>query len=632
MLGVTQSIFGKKGGQNFWSNLKTFRWPLLEDLLANQQIDYVDFALAEHLLKGHPKVEESIAVFICHLSISSRAGHLCVRIGENEVFPDPSDSWLATNEQEVEGKNLFLNKLPELRKLILEGSQKLPEHLVSDTNSSTAFPLTPICRFEDLYYLQRYWLVEKHFLMGFKDLLKSPVSLKLDEKKVQEKIATLQKQGKLLPEQAEAILSGCLQNFTMICGGPGTGKTYTAGHLLKIFWDSLSQEQRQNFRIALAAPTGKAASNLLTSIQKILPKGEDFPEVSAHTLHSLLGIRKTKIRQKQVNTLSADLLIVDESSMIDVNIMSRLMMALKPGSRLIFLGDRHQLPPVEAGSLFSDLVIFLQSSKKQKKHIVELKTCLRAELQEIVDLGAKINSGDSQGAFQLLTKSNSGIFWKPCESSKDAKKWQKELLDYSLPLFPYIKAPIEDPSQAFAAYNQFRLLAPLRKGMMGVDTLNTLFLKTFLENCKDEWFVSPIMIVKNDYHLDLFNGETGILVRKRADNKFKGSTEDYALFPGKGLEGVRTFPAMMLPKFEYAYCLSIYKSQGSEFNHVLIALSEGLTSFSRELLYTGVTRARRRLEIWSDETILNQVICRHMQRLSGIAKNLQKNDLIFINS
>ena len=623
MLGLAQQLFVERERKNPWNHVQgffsSFNWPLLESLLIDKQLSYVDVALAELLLKDYPGIDESAAAFICHLSIAARAGHLCVKVKEGEFFPDIYDCWPLDFDHHRQ-ESTFHSRL---REAILKGAQSLPTSLVFDITDRSSFPTEPICRSNGLYYLQRYWILEKRFSAGFSKLLIDTPLFKVDHSVLEAKISELKNQ--LTPEQREAVIKGCMQNFLVILGGPGTGKTYTAGYLIKILWECLDQEQRQQFRIALAAPTGKATANLQMSIQKALKDAPDFPDVTSHTLHSLLNIRHSRSQHViDPPVLSCDLLVVDESSMLDVNLIGRLLSSVKPRSRLIMLGDKHQLPPIEAGSLFSDLISHLQLETPQN-HLVELKTCLRTERQNIVDLASQIKQGNSSGVLDILSQSQEGVRLVTCELAKESRRWQQALLDYALPLLPESEFSLKDSFQVFQKYNRFRLLAPYRKGPFGVDSLNRLFFESSYKNSSGEWFVAPIMIVKSDYRLELFNGETGILIRRRPSieqSMLACQEGDFALFPTKNLqkEPVRTFSALLLPKFEYAYCLSVYKSQGSEFDHVLLVLPEGLNSFSRELLYTAVTRARNQLEIWCNHSTLQQIICRDAHRLSGLSR------------
>lgn len=623
MLGMAQRLFAERYTKNPWKihtvNQDNMNWPLLEKMVEAQCLGYIDFALAERILKTVGRSDEAAAALICHLSMAARQGHLCATIENATIIPAPQDIWLSNNPKE--------DQLPisaEIWKSLCS--------LISSGTTSARFPLlcnmdedpssfAPICKWKNHYYLQRNWMLESNFVDHIQPLLRSQTHPRIIPAitRARTLVEKLILERKLLPEQASAVIQGCENLFTIIIGGPGTGKTYTAGILLRTFWESLSSEQQAICRIQLAAPTGKAAANLESSIRQAFNGIEGAPQVNAQTLHLLLDVRKNS-RHKTAPMLNADILLVDESSMIDVRLMGTLMAALKPGARLILLGDKHQLPPIEAGSLFADLVHHLQSHGS--KQVVELKICMRAELKEIVEAAQQVNIGEASQFLDTLNTSVDGICLTSLGDVATPQKVQNKLLTYAFPRFPKFER-CENPLEALAAFARFRILTPLRKGPLGTEKLNDLFYAESYSHAQHgECFVVPIMIVRNHYRLRLFNGEVGLLI------KFNGSpSKDFALFASRGqTEEVCNIPALMLPAYEYAYCISIHKSQGSEFEHVLMLLPEGSETFGREALYTGMTRARRSLEVWSTPSILQTMINRRSLRHSSVGERLSLNN------
>jgi len=648
MLGLAQKLFIERASlpSSPWKGVKqnTPHWPLLETMLQAKRLGYVDLALAQRLLHPCPQATEAVAALLCHLSLASRQGHLCVTINKENIYPAVESVWLPPVDYSGGASQEIPDMLQELTRLIISAAETIPSTLLHEISPvadrealfNHSIPSSPICKNDQRYYLQRYWVLESQFLEHLLPLMSQtiPPALKLAEEIVKSKVEELLNQKHLLPEQGVAVMHGCLHALTLITGGPGTGKTHTAGILLRTLWDSFTHEQRRLCRIGLAAPTGKAAANLEGSICRALQDVEGFPVITAKTLHTLLGIGKNQ-RQGAAMVLPYDVLLVDESSMIDVRVMGQLLAAIKPGCRLIMLGDRYQLPPVEAGSLFSDLVMLLENS--QRSHIVnELKTCLRAELCSIVDLAVNINSGNESEVQVLFENADkdSGIAFVPFEKTESAKEQQRRLLAYGSNKFPCIKS-LEHPLDALKDFARFRILTPLRKGPLGVEVLNALFLQMAVKQARMRqaaFFVAPIMIVQNDHRQELFNGEVGLLVRPISALALNSGLSislsgSYALFAESGLKngpGIRNIPIVRLPKYEYAYCLSVHKSQGSEFEHVVMVLPEGSEHFGREVLYTGITRARKALEIWSTPEILNQTMAQVSRRHSGV---LDRSDL-----
>ena len=615
MTGIAQKLFFERSAKSLSGEAKkASTWPFLEEMLNKKCLGFVDYAIAEHLLIMGD--DESLATLICHLSMAARRGHVCVKIHNEKIQPSPEDIWVV-DDPESSGDITAL-EYAQLSSLIFKGCKEIKFPLISLGSEVNSAILTPVVKNQDFFYLHRFWHFETLFLKTIQQKLSDKQSLiPLDQDKVVNRIDMLLSENKLLKEQAEAILIATQSPLTLITGGPGTGKTYTAGLLLRTIWEALDKESKSEFKISLTAPTGKAAANLQASIQNALSGEDGFPQLKAQTLHQLLGIKK-HMRDQHPLFLTADLILVDESSMIDIRLMGQLFSAIKPGARLIMLGDRHQLPSIEAGSLFTDLINFF--AHKQSS-VVELKTCLRAELKSIIDLADQIKLGNDEHVLSLLESDQEGIKLVKLEQEMSVNEQQKRLLGYAIPQFPLVRTFPEDPSDLLKQFSRFRILSPMRKGALGVDALNVLIYQAMLVKAQGGCFIAPIMVTKNDYDLALFNGEVGLILKER--------DQEFALFASRELgAGFRQIPLLLMPSFEYAYCLSVHKSQGSEFEHVALILPEGTQTFGREALYTGVTRAKRSLEVWSQPLILSQMIKLTSVRQSGVVERLSSQDFI----
>lgn len=602
--------------------------PLLSGFATAGYICYSDLVLAEQLLRPFAPYQESAAAFLCHLAAAVRFGHLCVKVEKNAVFPSVESIWenSETSNANLEEKEQALRAMKDL---VTAGIAVLPTKLITEVSLSELnyqAVQTPLCLIQNKYYLHRYWYYETYFLYYYNKFVSQAPALCADSGQVEAMTSTLQKSGKLLAAQAKAIQQGCHQTLTIICGGPGTGKTYTAGQLINILWHSLAPEHREKYQIALAAPTGKAAANLQKSLLAATQQqGSTLSTLQAKTLHALLNIHQRHSRQEPPIPLAADLVIIDECSMIDARLMGELFAALKPGARLILLGDNHQLPAVEAGSLFADL-IQINQDLPEGSTVCQLTDCLRAELQTIVDFAATLNAGDFAATRAMLNQVHSDGSIKRFNAGlkSPSKNKVQPLLDYALTLYRRPPSLQHAPEQIVAAFNEFRMLSPLRKGPFGIEEINRQFLHALRQSIGNQCLISPILINKNDHRLELFNGDVGVLVRLHHQTSlgdFELCQGDYALFPSRSTSNViRKLPALLVPSFEYAYCMSIHKSQGSEFNHVLLLLPEGSEIFGRELLYTGATRARQSLEIWTEDGTLEKTLRRRNVRHAGIAE------------
>ncbi len=566
------------------SNISPHRFPNIELAVEAGALHMIDLEFAQMLLEDVSELDESAAAFVCHLTKSAREGHLCVNVSDSGITPSPYEIWLRDCSEDV------IEKLYHLMDLVSTGAEKLPESIFVKVDTfSTVYPEQPICLFENSFYLQKYWVFETHFLHYLLPLLSQSPAHSVDADVLEGMLTDIP----LNTLQKKALRQVFQNRLSIISGGPGTGKTHTAGVIVDLF-SKLFKEK--DFRIAITAPTGKAAAKLRSS----LGCSSDHAIESA-TLHALLNLSPDSTYTFPPRaTLPYDLLIVDECSMIDVKLMASLLPAIKEGARLMFLGDPDQLPPVEAGSLFSDLIKSLDSL-----HIVHLEECLRAELEELVAFGKAINSGRVDHFPACVDRIKPGAESVRLQESE----LLRELVSYLPSRFTY------EHSQEI--FDRFRVLSPLRNGRFGVNQLNHQLLQiAFQKTDEQQEYVVPIMITKNHPKRELFNGETGLLVRKKGETPYSLNKEDYAVF------GDRKIPALLLPAFEYAFCLSVHKSQGSEFEHVFLVLPKGSEWFGREMVYTAVTRAKKKLTIWGDDTVIHEALKNHCHRASGLSERI----------
>ncbi len=560
------------------------KFPTLKLAVDQGALSAIDYEFAKMLLKEHDLVEETVAGLICHLAKASREGHLCVVYKDGRLFPSPDQLWL---------KDCNCEPSEELLKLISTiGSafERIPSTLLSIVeNGLKDYPLQPICLYRNALYLQKNWVFETHFIEHLRELRDQKPSLKVDMSRVK----TLLSRYSLNQNQQLAVEHAFQNSLTLISGGPGTGKTYTAGCFAALYLECFGEKLP---KIAITAPTGKAASKLRSELMSL-----DYSQIETLTLHSLLNFSpNTPYSYPPRKLLPYDLLLVDECSMIDVKLMASLLPAIKKGARVVFLGDPDQLPSVEAGSLFADMMIALD-----ERYQVQLQECLRVELRDLVHFAGLIN----RGIFKELP-SCVNIIQGNADTSSGKKHEFMRFLEGFLPSDYSLEAVIN-------RFDRFRLLSPLRKGGFGVDQLNEAVLNVVFHQVQEESdYAVPIMITRNDKRSGLFNGETGFLVRKKGKHPFEVSKGDYALFGGRKID------AFLLPSFEYAFCLSVHKSQGSEFDHVMLILPKGSERFGREMLYTAVTRAKKRLTIFGSEHVLKEAVKYRSHRISGVVKRL----------
>lgn len=450
--------------------------------------------------------------------------------------------------------------------------------------SEDSFPLEPIVRSAARYYLQRNWVYETHICRELNRLSQPalPISATIDTKI-------------LLPAQIRAIEHSLTHQLTVISGGPGTGKTYTAGHLIRTL--AAHSNVKRLYKVCLTAPTGKAAQHLQSSFLS-----SDLPiEIQADTLHRMLGLRPGKSKLFSPSLIDADLIVVDEASMIDVDMWAHLLQATSSETKLVIMGDPDQLPPVEAGSVFSDLADVFG---------VRLDRCMRTDRKELLDLSLAIREGNANLVLEKL-RSGPGVF-----SPIDPEKLYEKL---SPPLFE--SEP--DPQLCLDFFQRFKILSALRQGPLGIDSLNKLFLELYLKTFRKGCFWAlPILISSNDPRTHLYNGASGVLIGP-CQTSFNPK-EAKAYFADPLTNSLRSLSPSALPHYEWAFCLSVHKSQGSEFDHVFALFPEGSEKFGREALYTAATRAKKQLELAIEPNILQDMLSRHSRKSSGIVERMRK--------
>ncbi len=461
-------------------------------------------------------------------------------------------------------------------------------------------------------------------------------------------------QGISTDQQKIAARNAVLRHVCIISGGPGSGKTST---VIKIL--ALLLEQNKNLNIALAAPTGKAAVRLQEAITQILPHlncASSIKEVipqETYTIHRLLGSRPNSpyFRSHAGNLLPYDVVVVDEASMVDLALMTKLAMALSKSARWILLGDKDQLASVEAGTVLGDICeagmgenIKNDHSHSPNSHSAQSPINLldneaprsQSLTDSIVLLDKSYRFGENSGIWKLAQavrqgESENALRILNSESYPDVN-WQDLGLSEGLPssliseIVVSFSRCLEEklPDRVLQLFEKYRVLCATRRGPYGVEAINRRIReelnKKGLIRTQSRWYHgNPIMITRNDYTLNLFNGDIGIILRNPASHN-----ELQAFFPSREGE-IRSFFPNRLPAHETVYAMTIHKSQGSEFDNVLILLPHQFSPLlSRELVYTGITRAKQRVSIWGNEPVFSMAIHEKISRSSGLREQLTR--------
>ena len=561
----------------------------------------------------------------------------------------------------------------------------------------------------DNLYLRRYFNFESD--LGHAINMRLEQQCQYDNEQIQQCLSVLfpDEPALEIDWQKVAVANAINKNFSVIAGGPGTGKTYTVTKLLAalVMLQQASEQGAQALNIALVAPTGKAAQRLSESIIDAITGFKDLIDAKvlaeiptqAQTVHRLLGVlpNSPNFKHQEDNRLAYDIVLIDEVSMVDLPLMTRIFRGLKDSAKVILLGDADQLPSVAAGSVLADIAPRPHGGYSVGNGQYLTQVCqLEAEQLNLYFSGNKqteqspLSSTNSQSTNTHSNTNNSNVDYlsflvksrrfdgkggigliansviqgdvnRSWQLLKDAHNQepgqlvlaQGELASWLAPLVKQYYQPIEScshVSEAFALLAQFRVLCATRQGDYGVERLNEV-IKSYLgkhnapyqQNQQTLYHGQPIMINENDYRLGLYNGDIGILWRivdQAGKTHLMACFEDSNLEKtalesktGESTEGaqqaIRQILPSRLPKFESVYAMTIHKTQGSEFSHVALVLSaseseqlnkqqRGSKLLSRELLYTGITRAKKQLTIAANKGIWQQGVSGQVKRHSGL--------------
>lgn len=501
----------------------------------------------------------------------------------------------------------------------------------------------------DRLYLGRHFHYEARVAEVLCRLLADPPRMAVDAATLRRRLSRhFRLEGEAPDWQAVAVATGLLSRLTVITGGPGTGKTTTVLWLLVALLEQAREEGREPPRIRLAAPTGKAAARLGESLRERLPKMDLDASVreamppNASTVHRLLGVRagSSRFRHDRAYPLDADVVVVDEASMVDLPLMAKLLDALPDRAALVLLGDRDQLASVEAGNVLAGICAaagegMLSPGRADRIRqatgfdvpsapgagifadaVIELRDSHRFGADSgLGRLAALVRGGDTRAVLDgLAGETFAGV------SRAQPPNVAAHVLARGGETFAQL-AGNADPARALAQASRLRVLTALREGPSGCTAINAA-VEHFLRQragvpARARWYPGRLLLVtENDPGSGLFNGDVGIVLPVQGDRLA-------AWFPAAD-GGVRSLPLQALPAHDSAFAMTIHKSQGSEFDEVVIVLPrEDARVLGRELLYTAVSRARTGVHLVAGDEVLAATIGRSTRRFSGLADRLK---------
>jgi exodeoxyribonuclease V alpha subunit len=643
---------------------------LMEQAIERGWLRPLDVAFARFLETQDPHAPGVLPLLGALVSRQQADGHLCLDLFASASLADDAgwpNTWRTQLDEAARAPHTLLSS---------------PVMAASNDSSNAASPLVLD---GSRVYLRRYWNHEQRVALAIGQRL----ALSGDTSPLLSGQLT-----RLFPTpagdspdwQRVACALAARGAFTVITGGPGTGKTTTVVRLLGLLQTMHRKESGRSLRIRLAAPTGKAAARLQSSISTQIAQLDVDDDVRASipgqvdTLHRLLGARPDtrRFRHDASHPLHLDVLVIDEASMIDLEMMSAVLAALPDDARLILLGDKDQLSSVEAGAVLGDLcrraeighysddtAAWLRDTTGDRidtwvrddarpldQHVVMLRHSHRFGAESgIGTLALRVNEGDATGVQSLLRARHADIAWidagadtgaladlvlnggqtrfLPREGHPQAQGYRHyiEWLRAERPAADANPAAYNEWAQGvLRAFGNFQLLCALRQGPFGADGLNrqiaSILHQARLIDTSHEWYEGrPVLVTRNDYSLGLMNGDVGIALRVpdehgvmhlRVAFEVAGDAEERAT-------RIRFVLPSRLGERETVYAMTVHKSQGSEFDHAALVLpAETSAVLTRELLYTGITRARRWFSLLAPSDIVRQSVEQPVHRHSGL--------------
>ncbi len=563
----------------------------LADLQSCGLLDLLDVELARALGRMTDASSPEIELAIALTSRNVRRGHACFPLGMSaaEIWPReaaPPDVLPRTPQWKA-----ALTKSPLTRTgpLVLDDAGRL--------------------------YLRRYWQLERDIAEQLRVRSAAPPVIAHDSQWLHASLDGLFPGAPDSPQRL-AAQNALRHRVSLLCGGPGTGKTTTVAAIVALLIEGRLRETGAAPRVMLLAPTGKSAIRLGEAVRRAKARIQASDEIleripeQATTVHRALGMRRNgmRFRRSADLPLEADVIVVDEASMIDLGLMRQLLDATPREATLLIVGDPDQLTSVEAGSVLRDLVTASAQTWWRGRVTHLTKTYRYDEKQPLGQLVAAIRNGEGETVKGLLEHEDADdVVWISLEGlqaelDRAAAYWSKVLAT-------------RDPDEHFKLRSRYVMLSPFRGGPVGTRQLGVAIRDRLQDPKGGAPRVTPIIIEENSHELRVYNGDFAMLV----DGEPPTATVQ------SDTEGFREIAAARLPRFSDAFALSVHKAQGSEFDEVWVVLpKEDAPLLTRELLYTAVSRARKRVRVVGPKEVVLAALERRAQRYSGLVDAIGK--------
>ena len=623
--------------------------PLLP-FIRRMELSFLDYMTIRDLVEsGGCRGDVPLVVVLMGMFAGLQEGSLCLNLGRKEFLSHlPADDRKSADA--VLGDFLSGLAAGRYQKLITKDSgQYLP--LILDESGD-----------KNLLYFQKYHVHENRLKDRMEAFLKAAVSATIEDQKLEEGLDEIYSGPRAVrvgpdhtpiardPQQIEAIKLALKTQFSIISGGPGTGKTSLMVNILRC----LVREGIPRSRIILGAPTGRAAQKMTEMLQSNVasieePSSDDLAllDLKGSTLHKILGYRSYshEFYYQIANPLPASVVVIDEVSMVDVVMLDKLLQAIDPAqTKLILLGDKNQLPSVEAGAVLAEMVpdgtraarfeerfLVLQKVYRSGKNLLELANqanqgvfpqfeavAFNEALSQASDHWAFVNAENFSRWQEHLHQWVNAQYLSPIpggeESYASLIRRAREMTADDIASSEQGRALLD---RIFSVVERARILSFLRNGMYGCTVINDIIADQLIrlldpsaKRHVDGFSGALVIITRNDYSRELFNGDVGVIIRD--------TDETYRAFFHRSGSYI-SFPVNLLPSREFAFAMTVHRSQGSEFDDVMLVLPDDQDHrlLTREIVYTGITRAKKRVLLYGSRGALNTALQRRIQRQSG---------------